>query len=341
MQPPIQAAIFGLGITGSKTAAFLLDRGIRIVAAVNATNFLGQDVGIALGRSPIGVVVTSDAEAALSQTRPDIAIVATQNGIEEILPIVKRCLEHGADVITIAGDAYFPSIDSHQAAVQELHALALARGKTILGTGVQDVFWDNLPVLLSGAAQTITGIHGSTCALADEYGDWVLKALQIGASPAAVAKSALHPFSSALIGPLHNIARQLGLSVTDIHQTVEPVVARQDFEPVLAGRTIHAGQVVGLNAITRLITTQGVTLSAGFISKLREVGDSDFVEWRIEGTPNLHVRVEDRHDIDTTSATVVNRIADVIQAPPGFLTVSDLAPSRFSPHTSAITENRT
>ena len=57
-----------------------------------------------------------------------------------------------------------------------------------------DVFWDNLPVLLSGAAQTITGIHGSTCALADEYGDWVLKALQIGASPAAVAKSALHPF---------------------------------------------------------------------------------------------------------------------------------------------------
>ena len=167
------------------------------MAAVNANHFLGQDVGIALGRSPIGVVVTSDAEAALSQTRPDIAIVATQNGIEEILPIVKRCLEHGADVITIAGDAYFPSIDSHQAAVQELHALALARGKTILGTGVQDVFWDNLPVLLSGAAQTITGIHGSTCALADEYGDWVLKALQIGASPAAVAKSALHPFQRA------------------------------------------------------------------------------------------------------------------------------------------------
>ena len=154
---------------------------------------------------------TSDAEAALSQTRPDIA-QATQNGIEEILPIVKqRCLEHGADVITIAGDAYFPSIDSHQAAAG-IDALALF-AENNLGTGVQDVFWDN-PCRCQALPKPSPAFMAAACALADEYGDWVLKALQIGASPAAVAKSALHPFSSALIGLLQQHRPPTGLSVT-------------------------------------------------------------------------------------------------------------------------------
>lgn len=326
---PLTAVVFGLGVTGRKIVEILLDREVRIVAAVDAFQFHGLDVGAVLGWPDIGVSVIPDAEAAFAGGAADIAIVSTQNGIRDIYPTVKLCLENDTDVITIAGDAYFPWVDQASSEARALHELAVARGKTILGTGVQDVFWDNMPVLLSGAAESITGIHGRSVALVDSYGDWIAEGLCIGKAPEELDRGFASPFAGVFIGPLHDIAHRFGLTVIDAVTTVEPVIARKAFRSEEAGIEVSAGHLSGLDTCLRLNTVEGVTLSARFISKLREDGDSNHATWDIEGSPGLSVFMQDRHDIVTTSATVVNRIPDVINAAPGFTTVSALPAPMF------------
>ncbi len=326
---PLTAVVFGLGVTGRKIVEILLDREVRIVAAVDAFQFRGLDVGAVLGRPDIGVSVIPDAEAAFAGGAADIAIVSTQNGIRDIYPTVKLCLENDTDVITIAGDAYFPWVDKASSEARALHELAVARGKTILGTGVQDVFWDNMPVLLSGAAESVTGIHGRSVALVDSYGDWIAEGLCIGKAPEEFDPGFASPFAGVFIGPLHDIAHRFGLTVIDAVTTVEPVIARKAFRSEEAGIEVRAGHLSGLDTCLRLNTVEGVTLSARFISKLREEGDSNHAAWDIEGSSGVSVFMQDRHDIVTTSATVVNRIPDVINAAPGFTTVSALPAPMF------------
>lgn len=325
----LTAVVFGLGVTGQKIAEILLDRDVRIVAAVDAFQFHGQDVGKVLGRPDVGVIVTPHAGEAFDGTPVDIAIISTQNGIKDIHPIVKLCLENATDVITIAGDAYFPWIDRACDEVRALHELAIASGKSILGTGVQDVFWDNMPVLLSGAAETISGIHGRSCSLVDSYGDWVAEGLCIGKAPEQLAPNFASPFAGVLVGPLQDIANKLGLSVIDVITSVEPVIARNAFRSDASNIEVKAGHLSGIDTVTRISTAEGVTLSARFIGKLQEDGDSNYVAWDIEGSPGLSLFIPDRHDIVTTSATVVNRIPDVINAAPGFITVSQLPIAAF------------
>lgn len=45
----LTAVVFGLGVTGRKIVEILLDREVRIVAAVDAFQFHGLDVGAVLG----------------------------------------------------------------------------------------------------------------------------------------------------------------------------------------------------------------------------------------------------------------------------------------------------
>lgn len=329
MSNEIRAVMFGLGMTGRSIAQCMLDRGIRIVGVITASEYHGHDLGEVLGRARLGVSVEADGEAMLRRVSADIAVVATQNGIGEIYPIVRMCLENGTNVITIAGDAYFPWVSPDRALSKELHELAIAKGKTILATGIEEVFWDTLPMLLSGAAQSVTGIHGTSCSLVDHFGDWVKQALYLGALPEDLPQDIVSPFGHVFDPPLHSIANKLGLAVTEISRSVEPVVARKDVDLPAADIQVKAGQVVGLTAITVLESAEGVVLSAQFMSKLQEEHDSSFMEWKIAGKPNLSVFVKDRHDLEATSATVVNRIPDVIKATPGFVTTAELPPLRY------------
>lgn len=80
--------VWGLGAMGSGIAKNVVGKEeLRLVGAVerNAQMF-DKDVGIAIGDREYGCKVYSDIELAIEETEPDIAVIATNSFVKEILP---------------------------------------------------------------------------------------------------------------------------------------------------------------------------------------------------------------------------------------------------------------
>ncbi len=50
----------------------------------------------------------SEADDLFSKTKPDICLIQTETSIADIMPHLKLCAKHGVNVLTIAGDVYYP-----------------------------------------------------------------------------------------------------------------------------------------------------------------------------------------------------------------------------------------
>ncbi len=58
-------------------------------------------------------------------------------------------------------------------------------------------------------------------------------------------------------------------------------------------------------------------------------GETDTNEWLVRGEPDLHLRNDDVPTRLITCTSVVNRIPDVINAPPGLVTLDRLGKPRY------------
>lgn len=93
--------------------------------------------------------------------------------------------------------------------------------------------------------------------------------------------------------------------------------------------TLEKGVVVGYSDIDILETFEGPTLRfemAGFVYKS---GQSDINEWVVEGEPELYLSNGNVPTRLTTCTQFVNRIPDIINASPGFVTIDTLPKPRY------------
>jgi 4-hydroxy-tetrahydrodipicolinate reductase len=326
MDRKIKAVSVGVGMTGSQCAGYMTRRGVDIVGAVEIDeNLIGKDVGDVAGIGSIGIVIGNNLDAALKETHPDIAIVCTRDVIEEIEPTLRTCAENGVNAITTSQEAYFPNLYDPKR-TQTLDAAAKAAGVTILASGIQDVFWTNLPVALSGACHSIKKISGTNVALLDDFGATVAEEAFIGSTVAHFreATSAFGEPQDAFTTTLYVLAEKLGLHPAGVKAEYEPILAKEDrFAPIIE-RTIPEGDMTGYIVTTEVATEEGVPLKCAFHSKLSEPGDKSLNRWDIEGDPDINVITEEMHGEVTTTSGLINRIPDVIAAAPGFLTVNEM-----------------
>ncbi len=72
------------------------------------------------------------------------------------------------------------------------------------------------------------------------------------------------------------------------------------------------------------------------IGKVYEEGEGDQCRFLIHGEPDIRFSVDHPDTVAHTCATIVNRIPDVIAAPPGFITMDKLPMPRYLayPHVS-------
>ena len=79
-----------------------------------------------------------------------------------------------------------------------------------------------------------------------------------------------------------------------------------------------------MSAVVTTETQEGIVLETQCIGKVYSQEDFDKNEWTIEGEPNTTIVVSRPSTVELTCASIVNRIPDVINGKPGYITTDQL-----------------
>ncbi|MCX5195539.1 dihydrodipicolinate reductase [Streptomyces sp. NBC_00249] len=330
-----KVAVYGPGAMGLHVTRMLHARGLRIVAALTrpGSDKVGRDLGTLAGIAPLGVPVRDDAERALAQTAPDIVVVTVSTYLDETqYEIFATAVRAGANVITLAEEMLYP-FPTAAARAEELDELARRHGVTVTGTGHQDAYWVNLVSVLAGSADRLEKVEGRLAWNVDDFGPALAKQQQVGATVAEFDKWLADTARRPTFGrsSLYALAATAGLTPGRAETRTTAVVATRTTPCEALGQDIAEGRVLGYTDTDTLHTEEGVELVISSTGKVYGAGESDFNEWRTTGTPALHLRNEGLITADTTCATLVNRIPQVLEAQAGIVTIDRLPQLRYRP----------
>ncbi len=332
----VKAIVYGVGATGSIMARLMLDKGVEIVGAIaQSPEKVGHDLGeVARLGFKAGVTVESDARAAVADRGADIAVVAVSSHLHSMCPHFELCLEHGVNVVTIEEESFYPW-GTAPALAAKLDQIGKEHGATITGSGQQDVYWMSLVSVLMGAAHRVDSVDGRASWNADDYGPNVGREMHLDEAPDEFeAFLAEHGRPSFVVeNTLDALLADLGLTKKCSISSVVPVIAEADTPSKSLGRTIEAGRLLGLVDSATVETEQGTRFTFEMEGRVYGPGDVDTNDWVIRGEPEELRLFNDRVPTRLTTCTqVVNRIPDVINAPPGFVTVDMLPRPSYRPY---------
>jgi len=341
----IRVIVYGVGSLNRIAVRLLVEKGADIVGAVNrAGPKIGRDVGelAGLGRT-LGVPVTDDVEGLLARTEADVALVGVYDDMERMEPIYARLLEAGINVVTLGAHASFPRRIAPEIAAR-LDALAKRHGVTLTGSGNQDLFMVNAGVLATGVCHRLDALIHRSLSDVNRFGPEVARIAGVGLTPEAFeerrARGGEPP--SVYTTFWDNVAADLGLTVTSVRQTSEPVIAERALEGPGLGRPVEPGRLAGIVQRLELETEEGVRLAGEYALRMALPGERDFKAWIVRGEPDLELRFERLEIGFTTASQAVNRIPDVINAEPGYVTLERLPKlkCRIKPLAAYVAGNR-
>lgn len=326
----IRVMIIGsAGEMGRACTRFCHERGATVVAAIGRRSHLGEDQGEVSGIGNIGVTIrpADDVAVALAQTKPDV-VLECSGSLQQIADNVRTCLKAGVNVATLAEEAYFASVDEPDL-TRELDELARENGVTFVGLGMQDVTWSNAAVILSANCHKLTKVYGENWCILDHCGAYEIGLVGVNLTEGEFFeyhKDDLNPRSPYTYA-LYEIADEMLLHVTEeINDRITPLYAEDDYDATMwaYGKVLEKGKTIGAVLCTTLKTEEGIDIVGRFYYSFAQNGQPGENIWRFEGEPTFTVTTDDpRPDIGTTT-DVVNRLPDIIEARPGYLTVKDL-----------------
>ncbi|MCX7642552.1 MAG: hypothetical protein N2116_01910 [Armatimonadetes bacterium] len=141
----------GLGTIGLLAARIALQRrDVQVVAAVDTDpQKVGQDIGFLTGWGRTHLTVTDSLEEALTNSKPNVAVVATTSKLADVMPTLKSLVDAGVHVVSSTEELFFPWLTGGEE-IWMLHELAKDRKVSVVGVGVNPGFvMDRLPVFLT------------------------------------------------------------------------------------------------------------------------------------------------------------------------------------------------
>ena len=348
MEQKIKAVQYGVGKMSLYTMRYMLEKGIEIVGAVDVNPaVIGKDIGEILGKEKLGVVVTSaeNAEEMMQTTKPDICIITTRSLIAELEEPYMLCAKLGINAISTCEEAFYPQ-NSNPTLTNKIDELAKANNCTITGTGYQDIYWGQLITSIAGSTQKITKIKGSSSYNVEDYGIALAEAHGAGLTLEDFDKQVASvdrmsdeerqeiinkgDYAPSYMWNVNGwLCSKLGLTVKSQTQKTVPHTYKEDIYSETLGMTVKAGDATGMSAVVTTKTKEGITIESECIGKVYAPDEFDKNVWTVEGEPTTTITVEKPATVELTCATVVNRIPDVINAEPGYITTEKLGDLQF------------
>lgn len=338
----------GCGKMSKYTMKFAYDKGYEIVGAVDINkDIIGKDIGNIMETHSKGVVIEplKNLDNLLADVKPDICIVTTMSLLNDIKDVVRTIISNKVNVITTCEEAFFAS-NSNPLVFNELDILAKANGVTITGCGYQDIFWGNMISVIASSVFNVTKIKGSSSYNVEDYGIALAKAHGAGLNlddfenkvAAADEISDLErqkiinegKFSpSYMWNTVGWLADKLNIHITNINQKCIPKIALEDIYSDTLKMKIKKGDATGMSAVVTAYTKENIVLEAECIGKVYTKDEFDKNEWTVYGNPDTTVVINNPNTVELTCADVINRIQNVIDAPAGFVSTSQMPEPKY------------
>ena len=329
---PIKAVAYGCGRMGRLGIQYMYKKGVQIVGAIDANPaIVGMDVGdyADLGVK-LGVYISDDADAVLDSCDPDIVVAALFSYVYLCEPLFNKVLSRGINLLTTCDESHHAWRTSPEV-VNRLDKLAKDNNCTFTGSGLQDTFWMNLPLVCAGGMHELHRIEGETTFNTDEYGPALADAYNIGRTIEEFEEKMKGEQPDGFLMRATNdaIIAKLGLSVSGYTQETLPVIAEKDTYSTALGRVVPKGYVIGTKEVVTTTTHQGIVVQTSDIGKVYEPGEGDVCHWKLTGGPDVEVNIPNINSYEFTMGDMINRIPDVINAPPGYQSNDKLDIARY------------
>jgi hypothetical protein len=329
----IRAIQYGVGPIGASIARLMREKqAIEICGAIDTDPAkAGRDLGEVVGAAdaPWGVKVSADARGVLEQAA-DVVIHSTSSSLPKVMDQLLACLEAEACIVSTCEELSYP-YRTYPELSAKLDAAAKDWGVALVGTGVNPGFvMDKLVVTLAAVSQRIE--HARALRIVDASKRRLPLQKKIGAGmtvdefraqvAASVIKHVGLPESVAMV------ADSLNLTVDEITETIEPVVARERVQTEFL--TVEAGQAAGVHQIARGV---GGGKELVYLELQMYVGAKDPADTvELKGHPNISLVIPGgSHGDIATASVVVNSIPVILDAPAGLRISRDLPIGFFSP----------
>lgn len=339
----IKVVQVGCGKMSKYIMRYIYNLGGKVVGAVDINeSLIGKDIGAVMETEAKGISINdvSRLSEVLEDTKPDIAVITTLSFLNDIEDTIRTCITKNVNVITTAEECFYAK-NSNPTLFKELDILAKSHNVTVTGCGYQDIFWGNMITTIAASTHNITGIKGSSSYNVEDYGIALAKAhgagltlekfeTEIASSDNISAEERQDLINNREFNPSYMwntvgwLADKLKLTPTSINQKCVPATSETDIHSDTLNMDIKAGLATGMSAVVTLQTEEGITIEAECIGKVYSEDDFDKNEWTIYGEPNTTVTINRPSTVELTCADIVNRIPDVINAKPGFVSTSEM-----------------
>ena len=348
MERKVKVVQFGTGKMAVYTMRYVLEKGGEIVGAIDVNpNVIGKDIGTIMGKEPMNVKVIAldDAEAMLKEVKPDICVVETMSLIKDVEEALMLCAKLGINAITTCEEAFYPW-NSNPTVTKALDEMAKKTGCTISGSGYQDIYWGQLITSIAGSTQKITKIKGSSSYNVEDYGIALAKAHGAGLTLSEFDKQVasvdrisdeerekIIESGEYLPSYMWNVngwlCSKLGLTIKSQTQVTIPTTYKEDIYSSTLEETVKAGDATGMSAVVTTETEEGITIESECIGKVYSPEEYDKNEWTVYGEPDTTITVAKPATVELTCGTIVNRIPDVINAEPGYVTTEKMGDLQY------------